>query len=146
MKLNAIISLLAFILLSSMVTAPAQEKSCSFDIAGTWKAQLSPTEAVLYRFDSKHEVTVLSSTGKAEPKQIATANYAVNRELGKPESISFTATGKNRIFGALRKTMTIESFDDMSITCAIPGVGTTRWTRVEPDWYFIVLSARTGQV
>src|SRR5689334_10814679 len=116
MKLTVIISLLALILLSSTGTALAQEKSCSFDIVGTWKAQLSPTEAVLYRFDSKSQVTVLSTTGTAEPKQIATASYVVNKELGKPESISFTATGKNRIFGALRKTMTIESYDDMSIT------------------------------
>ena len=145
MKLTTIISLLAIILLSATGTALAQEKSCSFDIVGTWKAQLSPTEAVLYRFDSKSQVTVLSTTGTAEPKQIATASYIVNKELGKPESISFTATGKNRIFGALRKTMTIESYDDMSITCAIPGVGTTRWARVDADRYFIVLSARTGQ-
>ena len=145
MKLTAIISLLAVILLSPAGTALAQEKSCSFDIVGTWKAQVSPTETVLYRFDSKSQVTVLSITGAAEPKQIAIASYTVNKELGKPESISFTTTGKNRIFGAVRKTMTIESYDDVSITCAIPGIGTTRWDRVDPDRYFIVLSARTGQ-
>lgn len=145
MKLTAIISLLGILLLSATATALAQEKSCSFDLVGTWKAQLSPTEAILYRFDSKDGVTVLSSSGTAEPKQIATASYEVNKELGKPESISFTATGKNRIFGALKKTMKIESYDDMSITCDIPGTGTTRWTRVDPDRYFIVLSARTGE-
>lgn len=145
MKLTAIISLLGILIVTSSVTASAQEKSCSFDVVGTWKAQVSTTQTILYRFDSKGGVTVLSSSGTAEPQQIATASYTVNNELGKPDSISFTATGKNRIFGSLRKTMKIESYDDSSITCAIPGIGTTRWTRVDPDRYFIVLTARRGE-
>lgn len=145
MKLTAIISLLGILILTSTATALAQQKSCSFDVVGTWKAQVSTTQTVLYRFDSKGGVTVLSSADTAEPKQISTASYTVDNELGKPDSISFTATGKNRIFGSLRKTMKIESYDDSSITCAIPGIGTTRWTRVDPDRYFIVLAARRGE-
>jgi hypothetical protein len=145
MKLTAIILLLGILLLSSTITALAQEKSCSFDLVGTWKAQTSTTQSILYRFDSKGGVTVLSSSGAVEPQQIATASYTVNNELGKPDSISFTATGKNRIFGAVRKTMKLVSYDDTSITCAIPGIGTTRWTRVDPDRYFIVLAARKGE-
>lgn len=134
------------ILLGSNANALAQEKkSCSFDIVGTWKAQVSPTTAVLYRFDSKGEVTVLSDSGTGEPEQTATAKYAVNNELGKPESVSFTSSGKNRIFGAVKKTMKIVSYDDTSITCEIPGIGSTRWTRVDPNRYFIVLSARKGE-
>jgi len=142
MKLTAIISLLAIVLLGSTATALAQEKSCSFDLVGTWKAQLSPTEAILYRFDSKGAVTVLSVPDKGEPQQIATAKYEVIKELGKPQSVSLTATGKNRIFGAAKKTMKVVSYDDSSITCAIPGVGTTRWSRVDPNRYFLVLAAR----
>lgn len=145
MKLTGIISLLGILLLTSTVTALAQEKSCSFDLVGTWKAQVTSTEARLYQFDSKGIVTVLSAAGAAEPHQIATAKYEVNKELGKPESISFTATGKNRIFGAVRTTMKLTGYDDTSITCDIPGIGTTRWTRVDPDRYFIVLSARKGE-
>ena len=145
MKLTAIISLLGSLILTSTGTALAQQKSCSFDVVGTWKTQVSTTQTILYRFDSKGGVTVLSSSGTAEPQQIAIASYTVNNELGKPDSISFTATGKNRIFGAIRKTMKIESYDDSSITCAIPGIGTTRWTRVDSDRYFIVLSARRGE-
>jgi hypothetical protein len=145
MKFTAIISLLAIMILGSAGTTWAQEKSCSFDIVGTWKAQISSTEARLYQFDDKGVVTVLSATGTAEPQQISTANYEVNKELGKPESVSFTASGKNRIFGDVKKTMKLVSYDDTSITCAIPGMGTTRWTRVDPDRYFIVLSARKGE-
>ena len=145
MKLIGIISLLGVLFLTSSITALAQEKSCSFDVVGTWKAQVSTTQALLYRFDSKGNVTVLSSSGATEPQQIATASYEVNNELGKPDSISFTATGKNRIFGAVKKTMKIVNYDDSSITCAIPGVGNTRWTRVDPNRYFIVLAARRGE-
>ncbi|HEX7772221.1 MAG TPA: hypothetical protein VF435_07345 [Pyrinomonadaceae bacterium] len=145
MKLTAIISLLAIMLLGSTVAVLAQEKSCSFDLVGTWKAQVSAEEAVLYRFDANGNVTVLSDDGAGKPHEIATAKYTVINELGKPESISFTATGKGRIFGAASKTMKLVSYDDMSITCAIPGIGTTRWTRVDPDRYFIVLSARKGE-
>ena len=142
MNLKALISLLAVILLGSPATALAQKKSCSFDIVGTWKAQISPTQAILYRFDSNGEVTVVSDSGADEPQQTATAKYAVSEELEGPKSISFTATGKNRIFGFVKRTMKVVSYDDSSITCEIPGMGTTRWTRVDPDRYFIVLAAR----
>jgi hypothetical protein len=133
------------ILLGSNANALAQQKNCSFDVVGTWKAQVSPTETVLYQFDSKGTVTVLSSTGAETPKQISTASYTVDKELGKVESISFTATGKNRIFGSAKKTMKIVNFDDSSITCEIPGLGTTNWTRVDSARYFMVLAARTGE-
>jgi hypothetical protein len=145
MKLTAIISLLAIVLLGSTANALAQEKSCSFDLVGTWKAQVSSNEAILYRFDSKGDVTVLSAPEKGEPQQIATARYEIIKDLGKPESVLFTASGRNRIFGAVRKTMKLHSYDDTWHTCAIPGVGTTRWTRVDPDRYFIVLAARKGE-
>jgi hypothetical protein len=142
MKLTAIISLLALILLGSTATAMAQEKKCLFDLVGTWKAPVSSTETRLYQFDEKGTVTVLTASGTAAPHQIATAKYEVIKELGKPESVSFTASGKNRIFGSIKKSMKIVSYDDSSITCAIPGMGTTRWTRVDPNRYFIVLAAR----
>src|SRR5215203_1416628 len=146
MKFTAIISLLAVLLLGSTGIASAQEKkSCSFDLVGTWKAQVSSTEARLYQFDASGVVTVLSAAATAEPHQIATAKYEVINDLGTPKSVSFTASGKNRIFGAIKKTMNVVSYDDSSITCAIPGMGSTRWTRVDPDRYFIVLSARKGE-
>src|SRR6185436_9454564 len=60
--------------------------------------------------------------------------------------ISFTATGKNRIFGKTETTMNVVSYDDSSLTCEIPGVkGTVRWTRVDPDRYFIVFVARQNE-
>ncbi len=145
MKLKAIISLLAIFLLDSTAGFAQEKKSCSFDIVGIWKAQLSPTQAILYQFDAKGGVTVLSVSGTEGPRQTATASYEVINEPDSPRLISFKATGKNRIFGAAKKTMKVVSYDDSSITCAIPEVGTTRWTRVDPDRYFIVLAARKGE-
>ena len=147
MKRNAIISLLALILVGSTATALAQRKKCQFDIVGTWKAQISPTEAVLYTFDEKGVVKVLSVSGAEQPREVATAKYALSdlNNPTAPEQISFTATGKNRIFGRMRTAMKVVSYDDSSITCEIPGVGPTRWTRVDPDRYFIILVAREGE-
>ncbi len=145
MKLKAIISLLAILLLGSTAVFAQEKKSCSFDVVGTWKAQLSPTQAVLYQFDAKGGVTVLSVSGTEAPRRTATASYEVINEPDSPRLISFKASGQNRIFGSIKKTMKVVSYDDSSITCEIPGMGTTRWTRVDPDRYFIVLAARKGE-
>jgi len=62
------------------------------------------------------------------------------------KQVAFTATGSNRIFGRTNATMKIVSYDDSSLTCEIPGVkGTVRWTRVDPDRYFIVFVARQNE-
>lgn len=134
-----------------------QKKKCPCDIIGTWKAQLSTTEARLYNFDVEGTVKVLTVSGDAKPREIATAKYEfVEEPLGEETSapaqkapdkqISFTATGENRIFGRTKTTMKIVSYDDSSLTCEIPGVsGTVRWTRIDPDRYFIVLVARQNE-
>ena len=133
------------------------KKKCPFDIVGTWKAQLSGTEAVLYSFDSEGVVKVLKVSGTAKSHEIATAKYelvqeqldemaAPQQKSSEEKEISFTATGTNRIFGRTKTSMKVVSYDDSSVTCVIPGVaGTTRWTRVDPDRYFIVLVARENE-
>lgn len=185
MKLTAIISLLALLLLGATGTAlaqqenqyPAQEKQarpaprptpagepafgrdkkkCPCDILGTWKAQISKTEARLYEFDGQGVVKVLTVSGDAKAREIATANYefveeplpmdAAPAQKAPDKQIAFTATGKNRIFGRTKATMKIVSYDDSSLTCEIPGVaGPVRWTRVDPDRYFIILVARQNE-
>jgi hypothetical protein len=148
MKRNAIISLVAVILLGSIGTALAQRKRCEFEIVGTWKAQISTTEARLYTFDEQGVVKVLSVSGTEQPREVATAKYSL-ADLNNPKTpgqVSFTATGKDRIFGQTKTAMKVVSYDDSSITCEIPGVaGTTRWTRVDPDRYFMVLVARENE-
>jgi hypothetical protein len=138
----------AVILLGSIGTTLAQRKRCEFDIVGTWKAQISTTEARLYTFDEQGVVKVLSVSGTEQPREVATAKYSL-ADLNNPKTpgqVSFTATGKDRIFGQTKTAMKVVSYDDSSITCEIPGVaGTTRWTRVDPDRYFMVLVARENE-
>jgi len=133
------------------------KKPCPCDIIGTWKAQLSTTEARLYEFDGAGNVKVLKATGTAKPQEIATAKYEFIEQPVMEESttpppkapdkqVAFTATGSNRIFGRTNATMKIVSYDDSSLTCEIPGVkGAVRWTRVDPDRYFIVFVARQNE-
>jgi len=133
------------------------KKKCPCDIVGTWKAQLSKDEARLYEFDGQGTVKVLKATGTAKPTELATAKYEVVEEAlpmdapvteqkAPDKTISFTATGKNRIFGKTNASMKIVSYDDSSLTCEIPGVaGTVRWTRVDPDRYFLILVARRDE-
>jgi hypothetical protein len=145
MKLKATISLLAVILVGLTATALAQApKTCQCNIVGTWKAQISPTEARLYTFDANGVLKVLNASGTDKPTEIATAKYELDNPKA-PEEISLTASGKNRIFGRTRIAMKVTGFNDSSITCQIPGVGETRWTRVDSDRYFIVLVAREGE-
>jgi hypothetical protein len=187
MKLTAIISLLALTLLGTTGTALAQQEKpasaqekpsprpapqptpagapgfgqekqkCPCDIVGTWKAQISKTEARLYEFDGEGVVKVFQISGDAKPREIATAKYEFVEEPIVEESaapdrkapekqISFTATGKNRIFGRTNTTMKVVSYDDSSLTCQIPGIArTVRWTRVDPDRYFLILVARQNE-
>jgi hypothetical protein len=134
------------------------KKKCPCDIVGTWKAQLSKDEARLYEFDGEGTVKVLTVAGNARPTEIATAKYefveeALPMDMAAPEQqkepdkkISFTATGKNRIFGRTNATMKIVSYNDSSITCEIPGVKEpVRWTRVDQDRYFLILVARQNE-
>ena len=143
MKLTAKISLLALLVLGTNLAGVAQQtKKCQFNIVGTWKAQISPTETRLYTFDANGVIKVLNASGTEKPTEIATAKYEFLDDPKAPEEISITASGKNRIFGRTQTTMKVVSYNDSSITCQIPGVGETRWTRVDPDRYFIVLVAR----
>lgn len=132
----------------------AKEK-CPCEIIGTWKAQISTSEARLYTFDGEGVVKVFQVSGDAKPQEIATAKYEfveepVVEETATPKApditVTFTATGKNRIFGQTNTTMKVVSYDDSSLTCEIPGIADkVRWTRVDPDRYFMILVARQNE-
>ena len=139
-----IIAIIALVLLAFTGTALAQAQTCSFNLVGTWKVLVSRTDARLYTFGADGQMKVLTVSGTAEPKEIASASYEVDQTMN-PMLVSFTATGRNRIFGRLRASMKVVGYDDTSLTCAIPGMGTTRWTKVDPNRYFIVLTARQNE-
>ena len=134
-----------------------EKEKCPCDIIGTWKAQVSKTEARLYEFDDKGVVKVLHVSGDAKTREIATGKYELTEEpvVEEPAAptqkapdiqVSFTATGKNKIFGRTNATMKVVSYSDSSLTCEIPGVKEpVRWTRVDPDRYFIIFVARQNE-
>ena len=136
-----------------------EKKKCPCNIVGAWKAQLTKSEARLYEFDGEGTVKVLTVAGNAKPTEVATAKYefveealpmeagmATEQQKEPDKKISFTATGKNRIFGRTNATMKIVSYDDSSLTCEIPGVKEpVRWTRVDQDRYFLILVARQNE-
>jgi hypothetical protein len=89
-------------------------------------------------------VKVLKVSGGAQT-EIATGKYELLDNPKAPDQISLTSTGKNRIFGRAKTAMKVVKYDDSSLTCEIPGIGTTRWTREDPNRYFIVFVARKGE-
>src|SRR5688500_20395639 len=116
MKITAKISLLALLVLGAIFPSVAQEpKKCQFNIVGTWKAQISPTESRLYTFDANGVLKVLNASGAEKPTEIATAKYELLDDPKAPEEISITASGKNRVFGRQQTTMKVVSFNDSSI-------------------------------
>ncbi len=133
----------------------SEKENCPCSIIGTWKAQLSTTAARLYEFDGAGVVKVFEVSGDAKPRELATAKYEyieepIVEETATPKApdikVSFTATGNNRIFGRTETTMKVLKYDDSSLTCEIPGIaGTVRWTRVDPDRYFIILVGRQNE-
>ncbi len=147
MKPIAIISLLAVVLMgSSGIVAAQQYKTCKFNPVGTWKAQVSPTEEIHYTFDDKGEIKVTKVSGSAKATDVANAKYVVEDGEDGQKLISLTATGKDRIFGQAEATINVVSFDDSSMTCTLPGAtSSVRWTKVDPNRYFIVLVARGGE-
>jgi hypothetical protein len=149
MKQSAVFAFLLFICLGVTATAFGQ-KGCEFNIVGTWQApSRDAATTVLYRFAADGTVTVLSSPAAAshhgeEPKEIAKATYELDDPRA-PQSITFTATGKTKVFPYRQNAMKIVKYDDESFTCVPRGGKPVRWVRLDSNQYFIVLAARSGE-
>lgn len=150
MKRSAFFSSLFFslIFICLMTTGTAfGQKGCQLDLIGTWKAAgPDGANSVLYRFAPDATVTVLSRSGSdhnSELREIASATYTLD-DPRSPKVILFKATKEGGGFAQGTTSMDITGYDDSSITCVKPGYGPTRWVRVDPYRYFIVLAGRTG--
>ena len=143
MKTSPFLTLLVFVLLSAAGPVFGQQ-SCEFNVIGTWQVPTEAKDPLLYRFASDGKVTVFSSTGAGESKEIASAVYQLDNPKA-PKSIKFTAARGRKVFDYGADAMEILKYDDESFTCAIPGSQPSRWIRVDSNRYFIVLAARTGE-
>ncbi len=148
MKRSAILYALIFICLGATGTTFGQQ-SCDFNIIGTWRTSTSEgTDSPwLYQFTSDGMVTAFTRSGSGE----GSARQVVGRaayELDDPEtpkSIKFTATDESDVFAHGASSMEITNFDDMSFTGVKGGTSPGRWIKVDPNRYFIVLAARSGE-
>lgn len=146
MKRVVIFSLLLLISLCAGETTYGRQ-GCDFKIAGTWKvAAPDASNPALYQFTPDGTVKVLSGSDSgtnAEPKVIASAAYQLDDPKA-PKLIKLTTTDESTVFAKGASQLEIVSYDDVSFTVAKPGAGPTRWVRVDPNRYFIILAARNG--
>ncbi|MFY9607902.1 MAG: hypothetical protein WAU45_04710 [Blastocatellia bacterium] len=144
MKRPAIIS--AFILICLTATPAALgQKGCEFNIVGTWKAEKSDdANPILYRFTPDGKLTVLSGSGQgSELREIASAVHMVDNPKA-PKVIVVKADKEGGGFALGTTSMDITRYDDTTVTFVKPGSAPTRWVRVDPHRYFIVLAGRMG--
>ena len=146
MKRSAIFCSLVLLLLTASATALGQQ-SCDFSIVGTWKpANKDEANTVPLPFragrDDHGAVAVPGRAKSAELREIATATYKLDSPIA-PKVVSLTAPKGDGIFTKGATSMEITEHDDASFTSVKPGSEPTRWVRVDPNRYFLVLVART---
>jgi hypothetical protein len=138
-----------FVLFPRAVAGQEQQQSCQFNIAGTWQSstggQMNPTRE---RFGSNGVMTELSrnSSGKG-PEWQATgkSNYLLDHPKA-PKTVILTKIEKGNQL-TVGTTFVIKTFDDgmfVTKTAGDAAGNLTRWTRVDPYRYFVVLAAGKG--
>src|ERR1044071_3865328 len=144
MKRLAIIFALILICLT-VTPAALGQKGCELNIVGTWKAEKSDaTNQILYRFTPDAKVTVLSRSGQgSQLREIASAVYTLDNPK-EPKIVLVKSDKDVEGFAKGTTSMDIAGYDDTSLTLSKPGSAPTRWVRVDPNRYFIVLAGRIG--
>ncbi|MCM3873742.1 MAG: hypothetical protein ND895_23895 [Pyrinomonadaceae bacterium] len=144
MKRSVVLFSLTLLCLSVVPSAFGQ-RDCEFNIIGTWKA-VTTADVVLYRFTADGRVRVLSASSGplSEAQEIGSATYELDNPRS-PKSLALTVTSKNRVFLYGKSSMKVLTYADSSLTCEMPGWGPTRWVKLDPHRYFIVLAARNGE-
>jgi hypothetical protein len=143
-------SVLAFVsLFAAAFVGQEKPDGCEFNIAGTWQSstdgQMSPTRE---RFGPDGVVTELarnqSSKGSAW-HATGKAKYKLD-DPKVPKAIAVTPIDKSGRF-LVDTTLRVKTFDNgLLVTTAgeNPSGKVTRWTRVDPQRYFVVLAAGKG--
>jgi hypothetical protein len=134
--------------LFSRAVAQEQPPSCQFNIAGTWQSstdgQINPSRL---RFGADGFATELSRTAEKGSAWHATGKSRYKLDDPKaPKAIMFTPIDKSGQ-AAAGTPFRVKTFDDGLFVTATPGdtaASLTRWTRVDPHRYFVVLAAGKG--
>jgi hypothetical protein len=128
------------------VVGQGVETGCRFNIVGTWQSstagQINPERE---RFGPNGVMTELSHNSSGKGAEWQTTGRAKYR-LDNPRAPK-TMVLKKSDQGFLGTTLEIQAFDDgLFITKAAggPEAKLTRWVRVDPNRYFVVLAAGKG--
>lgn len=123
-------------------------KMCHFNIAGTWQSftdgQLNLNRE---RFGANGVMTELRhGSGKGSGwHAVGESTFKFDNAMA-PKSVTITPFSKNGE-SAASTTLQIKTFDDglfLTATDDSPSATLTRWTRVDPYRYFVVLAAGKG--
>jgi hypothetical protein len=150
MKRSAILhAMMSMMICLSGTSTTLGQQSCEFNIVGTWRTSTSDgaDSPWLYQFTLDGMVTALARSGSGEASTLRAAGgaaYALD-DPKRPTSITFTASDENDVFAYGKSSMDVTGFDDMSFTSLKRGSSPVRWSRVDPNRYFIVLAARSGE-
>lgn len=126
-----------------------QQKSCQFNITGIWQSSTDgQVDSTRQRFSSNGAVTELSRNHSVKGGWHATAKATYKLDDPKaPKTIIVTPIDKSGRF-SVDTTLQIKTFDDGLIVTTEGGNSgstLTRWTRVDPQRYFVVLAAGKGE-
>jgi hypothetical protein len=146
--LSALSILCLFVLIPPGLAGQEQPQSCQFNIAGTWQSSTGGhTSSTRARFGSNGKMTELSPNASGRgPEWEETGKFRYRLDDTKaPKAIILTKVEKGGHLSA-GTTLKIATFDDgMFMTKADGDAGElTRWTRIDPYRYFVVLAAGKG--
>lgn len=134
-----------FVIFPAALAGQDHYQGCPFNITGTWRSstdgQLNPT---LARF-SNGVMTELSrdTSGKAAEWQVTSKSRYRLDNPKKPKAMILTKMEKGSALST-GTTLEIKTFDDGMFVTGMVGGPMTRWTRVDPYRYFVVLAADKG--
>ncbi|MBZ5505351.1 MAG: hypothetical protein LAO78_07680 [Acidobacteriia bacterium] len=146
----AISFVLLFLSACPIAAAQEEQKSCDFNIVGTWQSTTGGhSNPTLLRFAPNGIATVLErNSSGAGPEWQAGEKSRYKLENPKaPKGIRLTPIRPGRNAEGEATALEITKYDDGAFTTAVtvtPDVELTRWIRVDPYRYFVVLVAGRG--
>lgn len=121
-------------------------EGCPFSLNGTWRSstdgQMNPT---LARFSDGVMTELARNTSGKGPEWTASgkSRYRLDNPK-KPKAMILTKVEKGNPLSA-GTTLEIKAFDDGMFVTGLVGGPMTRWTRIDPYRYFVVLAAGRGE-
>ncbi len=148
-RLVFLFSLVVIFLCLLPAVVVGQDSACQFNILGTWQSstdgQVNP---IRLRFGSTGTVTELTqrkSEKGSEWQARSKSKYKLDNSKA-PKTMVLTPVDKSGQ-SSLNSSLQITTFDDglfVTTPAGAANVAPTRWTRVDPYRYFVVLAAGKG--